>query len=362
MLKIGVDIRILCSPLTGIGRYVYELCKILSQDQEISLYLYAPSVIKDKYIEGLKNAHLRFSNFPTKIGRQFWGETILCRQAIQDDVDLFWGPSHRLPYFLSNSIKKVVTIHDLVWKLYPETMRKSTLLLESFFMPKAVKKADHILADSLATKQAIKDVFNVGDDKLSVIYPGVHPLGDGIPVKHFSDLTNYILFVGTLEPRKNLKRLLCAYAQLEEKLKYVYPLVIAGGAGWGDVNLMKIIEDVKIAQYCKVLGYVNDEKLQSLYAHCAFLAFPSLYEGFGIPIIEATRYGKQVLTSNTSSMPEAANEYGVLVDPLSVDSILSGLSYLIHNPKEMPPQEKFLWYKSANELKEIFKKVSANAI
>lgn len=357
-MKIGIDIRNLTRPLNGINRYISELIKGLLEFKDINLYLYAPSPLIKECSFILENqATLRIGNAKTLLSRQIWAETTLPRQVKEDKVDLFWGPAHRLPYFLDKKIPTVLTIHDLVYKYHPETMQTRTRVLEVLQVPYSIQRADHILADSNATKKSVIDFFNVPNDKISIVYNGIHNNNGFIPAKIQSTPDNYILFVGTLEPRKNLERLLQAYARLNDDLKNKYPLLIAGGKGWGDIALTDLIQHINIKKHVQLLGYVNDNTLDSLYAHCSFLAFPSIYEGFGIPIIEAARYGKMVLTSNTSSMPEVAGEYGFFVDPLSVDSIFNGLHYLIHNRIQMPPQTKFTWDKSVKDLISVFEKV-----
>ena len=175
---------------------------------------------------------------------------------------------------------------------------------------------------------------------------------------------DYFLFVGTLEPRKNLSRLLQAYSKLSVHVKEQAYLVIVGGKGWGKVDVNKIVEDLDLVKYVGMHGYVDDSKLLNLYKNARFLAMPSLYEGFGLPLLEAMVQGVPVLTSNNSSMPEVAGNAGLFVDAKDVDSIKSSLEILITNEavrKKLAENAKrnasrFDWSKSAKELLSVFER------
>jgi glycosyltransferase involved in cell wall biosynthesis len=175
---------------------------------------------------------------------------------------------------------------------------------------------------------------------------------------------NYLLFVGTLEPRKNLLRLLTSYSRLPVSIKNKAILVIAGGKGWGGVDIKKTVRKLDLERHVRLVGYVDDTMLAALYKNALFLAMPSIYEGFGLPITEAMAHGTPVLTSNNSSMPEVAGEAGLLVDPLSVDSIQKGLIELLSNAKlrnrlasrAKDSAKRFDWDVSAAKLVDVFKK------
>ena len=311
-------------------------------------------------MSGLETANFRTGNWDNSILRQAWGNTILPIWARQDSVDIFWGPAHRLPRFLPSNMSRVLTIHDLVWKHAGNTMRPISRLRERLQMPSAVKAADVIFAVSISTAQAAKAAFPRECKKLSVINLGVNLPAD-CPSRsflcQFGIQTPYFLFIGTLEPRKNLDRLLLAFSKLSEQEKGSTKLVIAGGVGWGNLNIDKKVREFGLDSYVHLLGYVDEDTLNTLYKYAEFLVMPSLYEGFGLPLVEAMAHGVPVLTSNNSSMPEVAGEAGFLVDPLDVDSISHGLSEMINNKtlraelasKAKPTAENFNWDKSAQQ-------------
>jgi glycosyltransferase involved in cell wall biosynthesis len=366
-MKIGVDARLLSRPLTGIGRYTLEMCRALSKEPNISLYLYSPTPIKPDVLLSLASANIRTMNWDNGLLRQLWGESYLPLWAKKDEVDVFWGTSHRLPRFLPSAIPRVVTIHDLVWKYARETMRSATYLLEKFQMPSAVGAANVIVTDSQSTADAARLEFRIEPDRLAIIPLAANYIqhSNSFDVLREHDICcPYFLFVGTLEPRKNLTRLLTAYSGLAKEVKSQVGMVIVGGKGWGKINLEDTISQLELGKYVRVLGYVDEETLRVLYASAQFLAMPSLYEGFGLPLLEAMVHGTPVLTANNSSMPEVAGDAGLLVDAQDVGSIASGLHQLIID-KELQNKlaknaksnaARFSWDDSARQLIAVFER------
>lgn len=330
-MRIGVDARLLCGPVTGIGRTLFEIGKRLCFINS-DIIFYAPRKTDFDSVLNIRTSSFDDSLLKGKFFDQFWSQTILPLYAKMDNIDVFWGPAHRLPFLLPKSIAQVLTIHDLLWITHPETMGSFGYILEKIHMPYSLTNADKIIAISNSTRRGILDVFPEVGSKLSVISLGStsFPLERNIEVlKKFEINQGYILFVGTIEPRKNLTRLIQAYSRLSSYIKSQYDLVIVGSSGWGNMNLSRLIELNDLSKNVKMIGYVSDEDLAYLYQHAVFLAMPSLSEGFGLPILEAMSAGIPVLTSNCSSLPEIAGDAALLVDPLSVDSIQRGLEKLL---------------------------------
>lgn len=357
-MKLGIDARILTRNLTGIGRYVLELSSRISKDSKLRLYLFSPSPILAEYKQHFTQSTVFIeSNCHAKIARQLWASVILPKRIKACRVDIFWGPAHRLPKKIPG-VKYVLTIHDLVWKYAPQTMRTASRCLEKWQMPHAVQQANLILTVSNATKKAVLKEFKPLNSPVITLYPAAatapKTTAANLPIP---DLP-YILFVGTIEPRKNLLRLLKAYALLSDTLKWQTKLVIAGGKGWGNVRLQAHIKQLNLTKYVKVLNYVNDQLLHALYQNAYLLAMPSLYEGFGLPLVEAMHYGVPVLTSNRASMPEVAGSAGIVVDPEDVNSIRHGLDKLLTDKtshatlSRLAKQQakKFNWDKVATKL------------
>ncbi|UVK38225.1 glycosyltransferase family 4 protein [Mesorhizobium sp. AR10] len=315
-MRIGVDGRNLGSATDGIGRFVHRSIKALSA-LGAEVFLYAPSEVNASY-EVPSGVALRTAGIKALPMRALWGQAILPSLASRDGVEVFWGPAHRLPLFLDNRIARVVTIHDLVWVHAPETMRARTWLGERLLMRPALRKADIVVADSSATAIAVTEEFPWLRSPVRTIAPGTTSLpaaGGFSSLERLGITKPYALFVGTLEPRKNLRNLIKAYGLLPESTRSGCDLVIVGGSGWKQTGLADDVRLGGLEKNITFTGFVDDAMLATLYSNCLFLAMPSLYEGFGFPIVEAHSFGKPVLTSNTSSMPEVAGESAALVDP-----------------------------------------------
>jgi len=330
-MRIGIDARLLSAQLTGIGRYTAELSReLLKQDGMFFFYMPNSPATGDWHDS---NSHVRSSAFGRRVGKMLWAQSVLPYWAAKDDLDVFWGTTHRLPRFLPQRIARVVTIHDLVWKHAGETMRPLSRWLDSRLMPEAIRLADLIIAVSQSTADAIDSEFPTVRSRVRVIHPGIaehDQRGGNIASLAVMGITKpYFLFVGTIEPRKNLHRLFGAFSKLPADIRARSQLVVAGGKGWGGIDINALIAEYGLKRDVVQVGYVSDQQLFTLYANARFLAMPSLYEGFGLPLAEAMSCGIPVLTSNCSSLPEVAGDAGLLVDPMSEDSIMVGLMRLL---------------------------------
>lgn len=365
-MHIGIDARTLINPLTGIGRYTYELSKALLDISGVKESLYTPAPIEAHLLENLKPANIKSGNARNRFSKMIWSQTQLPKYAFHDRVDLFWGPTHRLPRFLHSSIARVLTIHDVVWQEAPQTMRSFSRLVEQRLMPEAIDLADLVMADSQSTAEGIKQYFPKAAHKIRVVHLGVSKLPSPSPEFSLTALgltKPYFLFVGTIEPRKNIERLLQAFSTLPSFYRNQFSLVIAGGKGWGGIDLNRLIDRNGLKDCVRILGYVTDEQLASLYSHARFLVMPSLYEGFGLPLVEAMHYGTPVLTSRSGSMSEIAVDAAVLIDPLSISSISSALERMLSDDdlinflgvKAMVRAQDFSWKKCAEKTMDIFK-------
>lgn len=325
-MKIAVDARILSEPITGIGRYTHEvLSRLIGYGHEWYLYSHRPIIVGEW---DHPNVTVRTLNVSGRTMRMIWAQTYLPYLAACDKVDLFWSPAHRIPKFLPRSIPSVVTIHDLVWLHAGSTMRITSKWLDSLLMPSAIISSKAVISVSAATTRDLISNFSEHSTKFFTIPLGVN--NHNLEPKFISDLdlipkNPFILFVGTLEPRKNLNCLIEAFAKAIKLISPDINLVIAGGLGWGGINPKKIAIELGIGNRVNMLGYVSEAQLQGLYSRAIFLAMPSLYEGFGLPILEAMSNGIPVLTSNISSMPEIAGDAAIFVNPYDVNSIADGL-------------------------------------
>lgn len=362
-MKIGIDARNLIHSLSGIGRYVWETSKALSAHGH-SLVLYLPEAPHQQLPE-LPSCEFRIWDFKGPWRRVVWSSFVLPRAIKQDGLDVFWGPAHRLPPGLDAHLRKVLTIHDMVWRKAPETMHWQTLTGERFLMKPALKRADVIIADSRATADDIIGFMPTLKERIRIVYPGLTRFSEDeeVQLPPFMNLRSarYALFVGTLEPRKNLPRILNAFASVPVSVRKDLKLVIAGGQGWRMANLTDLVKKVGLENEVVITGRVSDSQLAELYLSAQFLLMPSMYEGFGFPIIEAQSFGVPVITSNISSMPEAAGAGAILVDPRSEEQIARAIASLITDrelAKRLSSLAKenhlnFSWDKTATEIASI---------
>lgn len=325
MLRVGVDCRPLARPLSGIGRYTSELLSRLTRLEGVQWFLYADRPFQHECLERA-NVQVAYGRARGSLAELLWFHLRLPALIRRDGLDVFWSPRHHFPARLPRDLTAVLTVHDLTWKRFPSTMKPLQYWSERLQMPYSLRRAQRVISVSVASGEDIRHFFPACADKVRVIPCGVSKLAEETPVASLPD--QYLLFVGTLEPRKNLFRLLEAYALLPARLRASYPLVLVGGTGW-KLSVEQLIEQHGLAGQVQVLGSLDDGGLATVYSKAKLLLMPSLYEGFGLPILEAFQFGVPVLTSTVSAMPEVAGQGGVLVDPQSSASISEGMRRLL---------------------------------
>lgn len=335
-MRIAVDGRNLLHELSGLARYLLEVGGALASRGHELTFLMPGEPAADLALPA--GASVRSSHMPGLPGRLLWSATVLPAGVRELRPDVFWGPAHRMPPGLPDDLPRLVTIHDLVWRRAPRTMRLKGRLGDRFLMGPAIARADIVCAVSAATAADIAEFFPSARDKVRIVPPpvlslaaGMSEAGDQTSLGAPSIDSPYVLFVGTQEPRKNLKGLIEAFARLPRELLTSHRLVICGGAGWGGQDAHALAAMNGVADRVTVTGHVDDRALAALYAHARCLAMPSFHEGFGLPIVEAHRFGVPVLTSNRSSMPEVAGEGALYADPDDVASIATQLEKLLRD-------------------------------
>jgi glycosyltransferase involved in cell wall biosynthesis len=291
-------------------------------------FLYSPQPY-DKTLFCRGNVHHRVAGVPSRLRAAQLGQLFFPVWAKCDAVDVFWSPRHQLPLLLSARIPSVVTINDLVWLRYGETMRFPGRQIETFLMPRSMKQAQAVIAISEFTREEIERQYPHLSEKLRVVTCASH-----LPAEIETSAEGaraYFLFVGTMEPRKNLPRLIRAYKRYVENCPAPKELKIVGGQGWGEVGVAQLIQSLSLGRYARVIGKVGERALGQLYADAHALVMPSLYEGFGLPVAESLSQGVPVITSRDSAMEEVAGEAAILVDPFSEQSIYEGLMEMTVN-------------------------------
>jgi len=340
------------APLTGIGRYAWELAQGLAQEKaDIRYFSYGRFVANptlstaltspqtdnaapDASLSARLRANMARSGAMVKLYGALSPHVYRWRLRHCED-HLFHSPNYFLPPFDGPS---VATIHDLSTLLYPEFHPASRAAFMNAELPKITQRASHLITDSEFVRRQVMAQFSWPAHKVTAIALGVdvrfHPRNaletrevlEGYGLAHGC----YTLCVATIEPRKNIERLIQAHLALPEALRLRYPLVLAGSAGWNSEALHQRIEQLQ-GPGLRYLRYVPQERLHALYAGARLFAFPSIYEGFGLPVLEAMASGVPVLISDSTSLSEVGGTAAWKVNPLDVDAIRDGLAQALQD-------------------------------
>ncbi len=349
----------------GIGRYVRELVAALArQPADLDYRLFVSGADQLPALPGAnftwKPTHLT----PGTLAR------IWQRARVPLPVEFFTGSValyHATDFVLPPTrARSLLTVHDLSFVRVPET---ASVQLKSYLdavVPRSVRRADHVLADSQATKDDLIELYGTPPEKITVLLSGVDARfqrvdNPAVRVKYTIPPRPYIFSVGTVQPRKNYARLIQALAVLRSR-GYDIDLVIAGGRGWLEDPIYAAIHDAHMDDYVHFIGFADDADLPALYSAATITAVPSLYEGFGIPVLESMACGTTVVTSNVSSLPEVAGDAALTVDPTDLDAIIDALQRLIDDEalradlsaRGFARAHEFTWDRSAQQLHEIY--------
>lgn len=281
--------------------------------------------------------------------------------------DVFFTPGHYTPAF--SPIPLVCSIMDLGFLKFPEQFTRKDLLQLSSWTKCSIKKVNNILAISKSTKNDIIKAYGIPGKKITVAYPGydkkkfntkiAEPEVEKVRGKYKIN-NDYILFLSTLKPSKNIERLLEAFAQLKaDKLK----LVIAGKKGWLYEPIFSKVKELGLEKQVVFTGFVPEDEVPALMVGAKVFVLPSLWEGFGIPVVEAMACGVPVVVSNAGSLPEVVGEAGVIVDPESAENIAGGIREALEQKSQLTKKvliqaKKFSWEKTARKTLEVLEKVS----
>ncbi len=281
-------------------------------------------------------------------------------------INIFFSPTHYAPRF--SPIPTAISIMDLSYIYFPEMFKKTDLFQLRRWTAYSVNKAKRIFTISNASKNDIIKQYNIPGERVVVTYPGIKikTIMQNAKIKEKYKIEgDYILFVGTLQPRKNIVRLIEAFAKLK---KPSIKLIIVGKKGWLFEEILEAPKRFGVQDKVKFLEFVSDEDLHSLYRHAICFVLPSLYEGFGLPILEAMQEGCPVITSNVSSLPEAGGEAALYIDPENVEDIAEKINLMLVNEKirnQMIEKgyeqvKKFSWEKTARETLSVLEDVAKN--
>lgn len=362
-MRIGIDARSLVSQKAGIGKVVFNLLTNIEKIDKINKY----------YLYSNHNFDLSFSNrnWYQRVGTDLfsksgslWLMTSARKIMVRDGIDVFWG-QEIIPY--NFKIRKILTIHDLVWHYYPSTMSSYNALVHRLFQRLSIMNADTICCVSNAVAEEVRNVYGVNGDRIRVIYSAADlsfysdnkaEAAEYVSRK-FNTSLRFILNVGTVEPRKNKINLLRAMRYLFDELDLKCQLLIAGAKGWKNSELYQEYRKLNFTeQEIKFLGYVTDKDILKLYNAAQMFVFPSLYEGFGLPVLEAMACGCPVVISDIPSLSEISSDAAIKTDPHNYKNLAGTIKRVLLDEqlskrligRGLERVKEFSWEKAAKQM------------
>jgi glycosyltransferase involved in cell wall biosynthesis len=371
MARILIDYTPAVRQSAGIGRLTREVTSALSElssPHQFTLFCMGKSGAP---------AQTPFANRVTPLTDR-WLHRIWFRANVavpvelfaRERCDLYHATDFVLPPTL-RGVKTVLTVHDLTFERDPDSAVPTLLNFLRRVVPASARRADHIIADSFATAHDLQELYRVPADKITVIHSGVHPRFSPAPAvsairsKYNLGDEPFALTVGTMQKRKNHLTLVRAFARMIERASQPIKLVIAGGKGWLYDEVLREIEKLNLQSRVKLIGFVDDADLPDLYRASRTFAFPSLYEGFGLPLLEAMACGVPVISSNVSSLPEVVGDAGLQVPPTDIGALSDALYTASFDEawrvaaiaRGIERAKQFSWHTAAQQLLAVYDRV-----
>jgi glycosyltransferase involved in cell wall biosynthesis len=353
----------------GVHRYIYNLLiHVLREDPEGDYTVF----LNSRCALSLPCCQKR-SRLPTHrpLVRILWEQFVQPLEIVAENITLLHSPVNVQPLFLP--CKGVATVTDLSFVAFPQSFRAGQRVYQRLFTKLSARRATHLITYSASTARDLTSIFAVPEQQISVVYPGVdtayRPVLDDSVLVNFKRQQGlpqrFILFVGTLEPRKNLVTLLQAYAQFRQRTEGDYKLVLGGGKGWLHRPLFAAIEELQLADHVILPGFIPEEELPLWYNAADVFVYPSVYEGFGLPPLEAMACGTPVIVSDASSLPEVVGDAGILVDPQCPRDWAEALSLLCQDAyrrqslaeRGLERAKQFTWARMAKETIRVYRHV-----
>ncbi len=387
MKKIALDLQPCCGKRSGVGNVAYELARRMHSSEEFefqgNVFNFlgrndnGPSLAEIDY--PVKECRL----MPYGVYRRLWNYVPLKYSSIFGKADLSLFFNFGIPKTLDS--RSIVYIHDFTYLRYPETMNRTNLEFISSSTAYSAEHADRIMVNSEFTKAEACELLKVPEEKISVIYPSLSFIGldpADAAAREAETEAAYaafcekfglekevpiLLFVSTIEPRKNLVRLLKAFGILKEEKNIPHKLIIAGGKGWNNDEIFQTAEHLPCKEDVIFTGFISSAEKNALFHYADAFVFPSVYEGFGIPVIEAMSLGCPVVAAQAGSLPEVCGDFAEMTDPFSEESIAEGIYHVISDREYRGrlieggyiQAKKFSWDSSAAEMLELCRAVLA---
>jgi glycosyltransferase involved in cell wall biosynthesis/2-polyprenyl-3-methyl-5-hydroxy-6-metoxy-1,4-benzoquinol methylase len=373
-MKIAIDISLTGGESAGVGSYTRGLLEGLAaidEENEYVLYSYVDLQPPDPALPHRPNFSLRRLSLEEDHWERIWSRAELPPKETLEAVNIIHSPFFNAPKEHYGAL--VVTIYDLSFLLQPQFHTEANRLHCLQGTLNAALYADRIITISLHSKKDLVEYFSIPEDRIRVIYPA--PRKVYYPERNIDVIRatlerleiyhNFILFVGSLEPRKNLKSLLQAYAMYVKRHSGRELLVVAGAKGWLNQDISQVVADLGLEERVKFLGYVQESDLRALYSVAKVFVYPSIYEGFGLPPLEAMACGAPVITSNTSALPEVVGDAAILIDPYDSEKLCQAMRAVLCDAEgrskmrqqSLERAKLFTWERTAQETLVLYQEV-----
>lgn len=381
-MRAGIDIScLLARPLTGVGYATLHLLNAMAAQKQLDIRLFASSArINPAALDFLQAQFpLRMVRWPTLLKNQMW--TRLEWPPIErwtGPIDVAHGAFHLLP--ASRSARRMVSVYDLYGLRHPEmASNKMSPRQHRLMLRHAAKRADVLLAISEHTRRECIEMLHIPEERCRVVYCGVdHREFEGdldtdaldALKKRLAVSGDYLIYLGTIEPRKNLARLVQAYAQVRARRKDCPPLLLAGGLGWQYQDVFRTISALDLGRCVIHAGYLSRREAMLLLRGARGSVYMSLYEGFGLPVLESMAAGTPVAASDSAAIPEVLGDTGIKADPINIESIASAIEQLVYDEAgerertaaALERARQFTWERTARGVADIYQALAQGKV
>jgi glycosyltransferase involved in cell wall biosynthesis len=370
-MKIGIITDCVDDGAAGVGVYTRNLVENLVRiDKRNQYFLVHYKKSNDSFYKGKAQIIVEMKQLP--FYREFRKAFLLPGLLDRIGLDVVHEPMQIGPFFLKKGFSSVVTVHDLSPLLFPETFNRIVYLHHKYGMIRILRNVDAVVTDSHNTRKDLLERFSVDPKKIRVIHLGVaerfkpanHLVCERLREK-LGLADPFVLYLGTLEPRKNLTSLIDAFHKLKKDIRMNHKLLICGAKGWKYSNIFKRVKQLRLENEVVFTGFIDDEDLPALYSSAKVFVFPSIYEGFGLPPLEAMACGCPVICSNAASLPEVVGDAAITVSPYDANRLSQELYHVLSSKrlrqrlirKGFKNVKRFSWKRCAEQTLQVYQEV-----